>query len=84
MFADVFAAVAEAAAASALFCAAASVLVISSPCISSSDITIYELTPEERQAFQEASEPVYEIFGKEIGVDLLNRVREFLADPANQ
>jgi len=52
--------------------------------ISSSDITIYELTPEERQAFQEASEPVYEIFGKEIGVDLLNRVREFLADPANQ
>ena len=54
------------------------------PFCSSSDITIYELTPEERQAFQEASEPVYEIFGKEIGVDLLNRVREFLADPANQ
>ena len=52
--------------------------------IAASDITIYELTAEERQAFQEASEPVYEIFGEEIGTDLLNRVREFLADPANQ
>ena len=52
--------------------------------IAASDITIYELTPEERQAFLEASEPVYEIFGEQIGVDLLNRVREFLADPANQ
>ena len=52
--------------------------------IAAGDITIYELTPEERQAFQEASEPVYEIFGEEIGTDLLNRVREFLADPANQ
>jgi len=52
--------------------------------IASGDITIYELTPEERQAFLEASEPVYEIFGEEIGTDLLGRVREFLADPANQ
>ncbi len=52
--------------------------------IAASDITIYELTPEERQAFKDACEPVYEEFGKEIGTDLLNRVQEFLADPANQ
>jgi C4-dicarboxylate-binding protein DctP len=51
--------------------------------IANSDITIIELTPEERQAFLDASEPVYEIFGEEIGTDLLGRVREFLADPAN-
>ncbi len=30
------------------------------------------------------SAPVYETFGAEIGTDLLNRVQEFLADPANQ
>ena len=52
--------------------------------ITSSDITVYELTDEERQAFKDASAPVYEIFGAEIGTDLLNRVQEFLADPANQ
>ena len=52
--------------------------------IASSDITIYELTDEERQAFKDASAPVYETFGAEIGTDLLNRVQEFLADPANQ
>lgn len=52
--------------------------------IAASDITIYELTSEERQAFKDACEPVYEEFGKEIGTDLLNRVQEFLADPANQ
>ncbi|MDY4105867.1 MAG: DctP family TRAP transporter solute-binding subunit [Oscillospiraceae bacterium] len=52
--------------------------------IAASDITIYELTTEEKEAFREASEPVYEKFGEEIGTDLLNRVREFLADPANQ
>ena len=52
--------------------------------IASSDITIYELTEEERQAFKDACAPVYEQFGEEIGVDLLNRVQEFLADPANQ
>ena len=52
--------------------------------IEASDITIYELTREERQAFKDACEPVYEEFGKEIGTDLLNRVQEFLADPANQ
>ena len=52
--------------------------------IASGDITIIELTAEERQAFLEASEPVYEIFGEQIGTDLLGRVREFLADPANQ
>ncbi len=52
--------------------------------IAASDITIYELTAEERQAFQDASAPVYETFGEEIGVDLLARVQEFLADPANQ
>lgn len=52
--------------------------------IEASDITIYELTPEERQAFKDACAPVYEKFGAEIGTDLLNRVQEFLADPANQ
>ena len=52
--------------------------------IAASDITIYELTPEERQAFKDACAPVYEKFGEEIGTDLLNRVQEFLADPANQ
>ena len=52
--------------------------------IAASDITIYELTEEERQAFKDASAPVYDTFGAEIGTDLLNRVQEFLADPANQ
>ncbi len=52
--------------------------------IEAGDIIIYELTPEERQAFKDAAAPVYEKFGQEIGVDLLNRVQEFLADPANQ
>ena len=48
--------------------------------IVSSGITIYELTDEERQAFKDASAPVYGTFG----ADLLNRVQEFLAVPANQ
>jgi C4-dicarboxylate-binding protein DctP len=52
--------------------------------IAAGDITIYELTPEEKQAFKDASKPVYEKFGQDIGTDLLNRVQEFLADPANQ
>lgn len=52
--------------------------------IAASDITIYELTPEERQAFKDACVPVYEKFGEEIGTDLLDRVQAFLADPANQ
>ena len=52
--------------------------------IASSDIEIYELTDEERQAFVDASEPVYEEFGAEIGTEILDKVREFLADPANQ
>jgi C4-dicarboxylate-binding protein DctP len=52
--------------------------------IKSGKIKVYELTPEEKEVFRQASEPVYEIFKKDIGEDLLKRIRDFLAKPENQ
>ena len=34
------------------------------------------LTDEERQAFKDAAQPVYDKYGPEIGEDLINQVNE--------
>ncbi len=52
--------------------------------IKTGNIEIYELTPEEHNAFVEASKPVYEAFGKTIGPELIKEVQDFLAKPENQ
>ncbi len=52
--------------------------------IKAGKITVYELTPEEREAFRVASAPVYEKFAAEIGPEVLTKVQEFLAKPENQ
>ncbi len=52
--------------------------------IKAGKITVYELTPEESEAFRAASKPVYEKFSAEIGPEVLAKVQEFLAKPENQ
>jgi tripartite ATP-independent transporter DctP family solute receptor len=52
--------------------------------IEAGNIEIYELTEEEHNAFVQASMPVYDTFGAEIGADLIKEVQDFLAKPENQ
>jgi len=42
--------------------------------------TVYELTPEERQAFFEASQPVYEKFRDQIGADIMDKTLKFIEE----
>lgn len=42
--------------------------------------TVYALTPEEKEAFKEASKPVYDEFRDVIGADLLDRALQFIEE----
>ncbi|RYD06991.1 hypothetical protein N752_01480 [Desulforamulus aquiferis] len=48
--------------------------------IKDSGTIVYELTPEEREAFRKASEPVYDEFKDKIGADLMDRTLKFIQE----